>query len=211
MKIGIIGANGKQGRMLCREAMSRGHNVCAIIRGGAPSENVDRVLVRDLFSLERQDIEGLDVLISAFGSGFDADPSINRRAIDHLIEMTQNSGVALQIVGGAGSLFTDSTHTKRVYELPEHPAFLKGISENMAKGLSDLQNSRGVVFTYVCPSLVFDFEGERKGEYKIGDSGEVIYNSKGESRISYADYAAAMIDEAERGAYRGKCITVCEV
>ena len=35
MRIGIIGANGKQGRLLCKEAMSRGHFVRAIVRENA--------------------------------------------------------------------------------------------------------------------------------------------------------------------------------
>lgn len=210
MRIGIIGANGKQGRLLCKEAMSRGHFVRAIVREKC-IEEVSEVLLRDLFDLKKDDIRDLDVLISAFGSGFDADPDINRRAVNHLADVVEGSGVALQIVGGAGALFTDPTHKFRVYEEPDHPDFLRGISKSMTNGYLDLLKRKDVIFTYVCPSLIFDYEGEKTGKYKIGDREEVIENSNGESRISYADYAMAMIDEAERGAYRGKCITVCEV
>ena len=38
--------------------------------------------------------------------------------------------------------------------------------------------------------------GERTGEYLLGGE-EYFVNEKGESRISYADYAIAMIDEIE--------------
>lgn len=210
MRIGIIGANGKQGQCLCREAMSRGHEVYAIVREDSVQEKVSGILRKSLFTLDKEDVQGMEVLISAFGSGFDVDPVINRQAIQYLIQLTAYSKVALQIVGGAGALYTDATHRTRVYELPDHPSFLRGISEQMTKGLEDLLASVGVTFTYVSPSLHFDYEGARTGAYQVGTKGEVLRNANGQSRISYADYALAMIDEAERGQYRGQWITVCE-
>ena len=39
-------------------------------------------------------------------------------------------------------------------------------------------------------------DGERTGEYLLGGE-EYFVNDKGESCISYADYAIAMIDEIE--------------
>jgi uncharacterized protein len=33
MKIAIIGANGKEGRLLVNEAIARGHDVTAVVRG----------------------------------------------------------------------------------------------------------------------------------------------------------------------------------
>ena len=39
-------------------------------------------------------------------------------------------------------------------------------------------------------------DGERTGRYLLGGE-EYFVNAKGESRISYADYAIAMIDEIE--------------
>ena len=41
-------------------------------------------------------------------------------------------------------------------------------------------------------------DGARTGKYILGGE-ELTLNSKGESVISYADYAIAMIDEAENG------------
>lgn len=41
-------------------------------------------------------------------------------------------------------------------------------------------------------------DGERKGSYILGGE-ELTLNSKGESVISYADYAIAVIDEAVSG------------
>lgn len=52
-----------------------------------------------------------------------------------------------------------------------------------------------------------DFEGEKTGKYIL--AGEVsTVNSKGDSYISYADYAKTMVDEAVNGKNIGKCISV---
>ena len=209
MKIMIIGANGKQGHMLCQEACNRGHCVTAVVLEDKPQESrVSKVIKKSLFDLCRQDVLGHDVVISAFGSGFTADPRINRQAVDHLIDIGRGTGIRFIFVGGAGSLYTDKTHRTRVFEMPDHPAFLKDISEQMALGRDDLFASEGMLWTYVSPSLQFDYEGKACGEWQIGGE-EVLYNESGESYISYADYAAAVITECEEKRHINRHITIC--
>lgn len=212
MKIAVIGANGRQGTHLCREACDRGHEVVAIIRDGLSNETrVGTVLHKNLFDLTRRDLAGCDAVISAFGSGFEADPAINREAIDRLISLLAGTGMALLIVGGSGCLYADAAHTTHIYELPSHPAFLREISRYMTMGLSDLKKTTDLLWTYVTPSLTFDYEGQPTGSYQIGTGEEPLKNAAGVSRITYADYAAAMLDEAERHTHLRQCITVCEV
>ena len=56
MKIAVIGANGKSGQLLVKEALSRGHDVTAIVR--KPSSNSDaKVLVKDLYQLTYDDLK----------------------------------------------------------------------------------------------------------------------------------------------------------
>ena len=210
MKIGIVGANGKQGSMLVAEAKKRGHFVTAFVREikNTPT-GVDKTVEKGLLSLTSQDIFGLDVLISAVGFGFNCDPSLNRMGIDRLIEIGTESGVRIMVVGGAGSLYTDATHTKRVYEEAGYPDFLHGISKNMLLGYEDMKKSELESWCYVCPSLEFEYERAKTGKYKIGGD-EVLYNSDGKSVIGYADYACAMMDEAENRAHENMMITVCE-
>ena len=210
MKIGIIGASGKQGSTLCREAKKRGHFVKAFARNAEKAPQcVDKIVEKDLFSITANDTCDLDVLISAVGFGFNSDAKINRDGMDHVIKIGTGQNVRIMFVGGAGSLFIDKSHTKRVYEQDGYPSFLYRISKYMTLGYLDIEKSELKDWTYVCPSLEFDNEGEKKGEYKIGTN-EVLYNSLGVSRISYADYALAMIDEAENGDYKNTMITVCE-
>ena len=53
----------------------------------------------------------------------------------------------------------------------------------------------------------FQAEGEKTGKYILGGE-ELVLNSKGESVISYADYAIAMIDEAVKGNHIQERISV---
>lgn len=49
--------------------------------------------------------------------------------------------------------------------------------------------------------------GRRTGRYILGGE-ELVLNSKGESVISYADYAIAMVDEIESGNHMKERISV---
>jgi len=212
MKIGVLGANGRLGSIVCQEVLRKNHELYAIIPNGViNNKNIKNVWNKSLFDLTKDDLLQLDVLISCFGSGFDVDPKINRDALNHLGKLSKETNRRVIMIGGAGVLFTDSTHKNRVYETKDHPDFLKGISKNLALGLQDLKEMSGVNYTLVCPSLFFDYEGKKLGSYQVGTEEEVIYDSKGQSRISYQDLAVSMVDEAETGRYINKCITICEV
>ena len=77
----------------------------------------------------------------------------------------------------------------------------------MAKALSELRERRDVRWTYISPAGDFQAEGERTGKYILGGE-ELTLNSRGESIISYADYAIAMVDEAVNGNNIRKRISV---
>ncbi|WP_314011131.1 threonyl-tRNA synthetase [Pseudostreptobacillus hongkongensis] len=77
----------------------------------------------------------------------------------------------------------------------------------MGRSLDELIKRNDVKWTYVGPAADFNFEGEKIGKYIL--AGEVFtVNSKGDSYISYADYAKAMVDEAVNGKNIGKRISV---
>ena len=77
----------------------------------------------------------------------------------------------------------------------------------MAKALDELRKRNDVRWTYISPAADFRVDGPRTGKYTLGGE-ELIVNSKGESVISYADYAVAIIDEAEKGNHIGQRISV---
>ena len=77
----------------------------------------------------------------------------------------------------------------------------------MGKALEELRIRNDVKWTYVSPAGDFQAEGARTGNYILGGE-ELTLNSKGQSVISYADYAIAMIDEAVKGKYIQQRISV---
>lgn len=207
MKIGIIGATGKAGSLILKEAVERGHEVTAIVRNAAKIQNQDiKVLEKDIFDLKSEDLKGFDVVVNAFNAA----PGQEEKHIEAgkvLIDALKNlPQTRLLVVGGAGSLFTDESKTVRVLETPDFPAAYFPTASNMAKNLEDLQSS-GINWTYISPSAFFDPQGKQTGSYQKGKD-QLLVNSKGESYISYPDYAIAMVDEIENPAHVNERFTV---
>lgn len=208
MKFGIIGAGGHLGGKLAKEALDRGHEVTAIIRSTPCGDPRALELKRDLFDLTRENICQFDVLLSAYGSGFEVDPVINQQVICHLADIAAGTNVHLVLIGGAGCLYADETETTLVYEQPTHPAFLKGISKNNSEGYEKLRQRTDVRWTFVCPSLMLDFDGPRTGDYLTRTDRHILTNDDGGSYVSGEDLAIAMVDFGQNGSFVGQLVTV---
>lgn len=208
MKIGIIGATGKAGNLILKEALKRGHGVTAIVRNSQKVENPDvPVLEKDVFSLGPEDLAPFDVVVNAFGvppEKAEQHIEAGRLLINALKETPKTR---LIVVGGAGSLFVDEARTTRLAETPEFPEAFKSIASGQSQNLADLESSEGIQWTFLSPAAFFDPEGRRTGRYQKGDDGFIV-NSKGKSYISYADYAIALVDEIESGEHKNKRFTV---
>ena len=98
-------------------------------------------------------------------------------------------------------------HTACVADGPDFPDMFKPLAAAMAKALSELRQRNDVKWTYISPAGDFQAEGERSGEYILGGE-ELTLNEKGESIISYADYAVAMVDEIVKGSHIQERISV---
>ena len=142
MKMAVVCANGKAGKWIVKEAMARGLDVTAVVRGENRTE-AKRALVKDLYDLTAEDLKGFDVVVDAFG----------------------------------------------------------------AWTLVELRKRDDVKWTYLSPAADFQADGERTGKYLLGGE-ELTLNERGESVISYADYAIAMVDEAMSGNHIRQRISV---
>lgn len=207
MKIGIIGASGKSGRYLTAEALLQGHDVTAIVRdGGKITDGRVGILVRDLFAVMPDDVTGFDVVIDAFRAP-EGQEEQHRTSMIHLIGLFEHlPKVRLLVVGGAGSLYTDTTRTKHLMDGADFPPAFLPTAINMGSAFENLRKSK-VNWTCLSPAAVYDPNGVRTGKYTLGDD-VMILNQDGESYVSYADYAIAMIDEVTRKAYVNKRFTV---
>ncbi|QHJ69449.1 NAD(P)-dependent oxidoreductase [Planococcus halotolerans] len=209
MKIGIIGATGKAGSLIMKEAKSRGHEVTAIVRDSQklPEGEDAAVLEKDIFELDANDLKQFDAVVNAFGVPPEkAEQHVEAgRSLINALKEAQDT--RLLVVGGAGSLFVDEAKTTRLNETPEFPEAFKAIALNQSQNLADLEQAEGIQWTFLSPAAFFDPEGKRTGKYQIGEDAFLV-NRKGKSYISYKDYAIALVDEIENGWHINKRFTV---
>lgn len=205
MKIGIIGATGKAGQKLTQEAIKRGLDVTAIVRDASKLTQSVQAIEKNILELTTEDIKPFDVIINTFAAPL-TDAEQYRVMGKHLIAIFNDVSTRLIVVGGAGRLFVDETSTTHLFDTPDFPAFLIPSSKNQYESYLELKAS-STKWTYVSPAAFFDPEGERTGNYAVGND-HLIFNSAGESYISYADLAVAIMDEAVSEKYLCTAITV---
>ncbi|BBH24119.1 hypothetical protein Back11_54640 [Paenibacillus baekrokdamisoli] len=207
MKIAVIGASGKAGNVIVKEAADRGHEVTAIVRNAAKFEGQASVMEKDVFDLKADDLKSFDVVINAFGAA-PGQEHLHVEAGRTLINALKDApNTRLIVVGGAGSLFVDPELTTRVYETPEFPELYLATARNQGQNLFDLQASSGLQWTFISPSAFFDPAGKRTGAYQGGQD-QLLVNSQGQSYISYADFAIAVVDEIENPKHLNRRFTV---
>lgn len=206
MKIAVICANGKEGKRIVEEAVTRGAEVTAVVRVQNQSA-ASKVIQKDLFDLTASDLEGFDVVIDAFGAWTPETLPQHSTSLKHLCDLVSGKDTRLLVVGGAGSLYVNPEHTLQVMDGPDFPEMFKPLASHMGRALDELRARNDVKWTYISPAGDFQAEGKRTGKYILGGE-ELTLNSRGESVISYADYAIAMVDEALSGNHIRQRISV---
>lgn len=206
MKIAVVCANGKAGKLIVKEALGRGLDVTAVVRAENQTET-EHVIRKDLFELTADDLRAFDVVIDAFGAWIPETLPQHSTSLKHLCDLVSQTDTRLLVVGGAGSLYVNPEHTVQVIDGADFPEMFKPLASNMGKALEELRTRNDVKWTYVSPAGDFQADGERTGKYILGGE-ELILNSRGESVISYADYAVAMVEEAVNGNHIQQRISV---
>ncbi|NTU33919.1 NAD(P)-dependent oxidoreductase [Brevibacillus sp. HB1.1] len=208
MKIAIVAASGKAGKVIMKEALDRGHQVTAIVRDASKIEQADvAVIQKDVFDLTAADLNGFDVVVNAFGAPAGQE-HLHVESGKALIEALKGApSTRLLVVGGAGSLFVDEAKTLRLVETPDFPKAYLATAQKHGEYLHVLEESNGIQWTYISPSAFFDPAGERTGAYRLGKD-HLLVNASGQSYVSYPDYAVAMLDEIENPKHRNERFTV---
>lgn len=206
MKVAVVCANGKAGKLIVKEAVERGLDVTAIVRG-VNQTAAQNVLQKDLYDLTAADLESFDAVVDAFGAWTEDVLPQHSTSLKHLCDILSGKQTRLLVVGGAGSLYVNSEHTICVLDGPDFPDIFKPLAAAMAKALGELRERKDVRWTYISPAGDFRAEGEKTGAYILAGE-ELALNEKGESIISYADYAVAMVDEITKGNHIQERISV---
>jgi hypothetical protein len=210
MNIALIGASGFIGSALLAEALSRGHQVSALVSRPErlPPQAQLRVLkadVQDTAALAAQ-LKGHQAVISAF-SGHAQDDVLGYylKGFRSIVQATQQADVPrLLVVGGAGSL--EVAPGLQLLDTPEFPAAYKATAEGARQALQLLREQPHLDWTMLSPSLMIA-PGERTGRFRLGGD-QLLTGADGASRISVQDYAVAMLDELEHPAHRRRRFTV---
>lgn len=196
MNIAIIGATGKAGKLIMEEALKRGLDVTAIVINKSKLSNSSvKLIEKDLFDLKKEDLKDFDTVVSAFGAWEEKELSKHGEVMNHLCNILADTNIRLMVVGGAASLFVN--HSMMLIDSPDFPKDWINLAKNSNKAFEILKATKNVLWTYISPSADFQADGKKTGEYSIGDKDELCFNSKGESMISYSDYAIGFVDEIE--------------
>lgn len=189
MKIAVLGASGRAGSEITKELAARGHQVLAIARKPEAIPQLPGVIARagDAASPALADlIRPADAVISALH--FDV-------SAETLLSTLKQAGVPrLLVTGGAASL--EAAPGVRVIDTPDFPAEWKDIALGGIAFLDALRGENEIDWTYFSPAALL-FEGPRLGSYRTGTD-HLLTDADGESKISFADYAIAMVDELEQ-------------
>ena len=206
MKIAVVAANGKAGQLIVEEAVKRGHDVTAIVRSENKTQ-AQHLLKKDLFDLTKEDLAGYDVVVTAFGAWTPETLPLHSKSIEHFNDLLAGTSTRFLVVGGAGSLYVDKEKKVRLVDTAEFPADYKPLSSAQADELDLLRTKKDLNWTFVSPAAEFIPDGARTGEYILAGNFFTV-NEAGESKISYADYAIAFVDEIESGKHIQERISV---
>ena len=195
MKIAVVAANGRVAQKVIKEALDRGFKIKAFGRDDENKTVAKDYVKKDIMDLTKEDLAGFDAVVDGFGAWTDEEQPMHIKTSQYLCDLLRGSDTRLLIVGGAGSLYVNPEHTVQVKDAPDFPAMFLPLANAQGAELDELRKRNDVKWTL------------RTGEYILGGE-ELTLNEKGESIISYADYAIAMVDEIENGDHIQQRISV---
>ena len=212
LEILVYGASGKVGTHVVEEGLHRGHRITAVSRDPGRITRAHEYLQVEQGDILDPDgvldlVRGTDiVVISVRGvtgdrqDAVDAVPYLGLKNVVEALRKAGRSAARLIHVGGSGSL---EVEPGKLFadQLPEFllPKHLELEIAGQVAALGYLRTVTDVKWTYATPAKNFT-NGKRTGEFRIGGD-RLMEDARGRSRISRADFAVAVIDEAENAEF----------
>ncbi len=208
LKILVYGATGKIGSHVVDEALNRGHFVTAVSRNPSRITQIHHNLsavqgdILDPESVASLVVDQNVVIVSVrgiVGKSKDPNDALQRIAAERMVHALRDIGddaPRLIHVGGSGSLEVEPG-VLYADKIPKVllPKKLELEIAGQVLALEYLRTVTDVNWSYATPPKNFT-NGKRTGTYQIGGD-QILEDSRGRSRISRADFAVALIDEAE--------------
>jgi len=209
-RIAVLGGTGYAGSHIVAEAVRRGHTVLSVART-VPAERVEGATYIEATLLDVptlvNELIGVDVVVSAVAARGDMLGAL-RPAIEQLLSVLPED-VRIGVIGGAGGSLVAEGGPRLVdtegFADEYKPEALEAIGI-----LEDLRTRAGDRdWFYIHPAGGFGAwaPGERTGSYR--DGGDVlVVDENGDSFISGADLAVAVLDEIETPRHSRERFTV---
>jgi len=215
----VYGATGKIGSLTVDEALRRGHYVTAVSRDpSSVRKRHDHLKIVKGDLLDSASIASLvtaqDVVIISvrgiIGDKKNPENALQRIAVEKVVDVLRSMGNAaprLIHVGGSGSLEVEPgvLYADKIPKIFV-PKSLETEIRGQVLALEYLRGVTDVQWTYATPAKNFT-NGKRTGVFRIGGD-QLMEDEHGRSRISRADFAVALIDEAENAAHIRKRFSV---
>jgi uncharacterized protein len=212
MKIAIIGASGFVGSVLLNEALTRGHEVTAIVRNPEKITTQHENLTIKQGDASNSDtvaelVAGNEAVLSTYNAGW-TNPNLyddflgGSKAIQ---EGTKKAGIKrLLVVGGAGSL--EVAPNVQLVDTPQFPTEWKAGATAARDYLTFLRTEKELDWTFLSPAIMLE-PGERTANFRLGGD-QLLTDADGNSKISVQDLSVALIDELEQNQFIQKRFTV---
>lgn len=199
MRVLVLGATGRVGRLIVQEALERGHEVSAFVRDrrrfdvAAPRLRVVEGDALDPAAMARA-VDGQDAVIYALGAGNVRRTTLFSRSTTILLDAMQRAGVRRLIaITGVGAGDTRG-HGGFLYDRVLYPLFTRGIYEDKDRQEALIRAS-GADWTLVRPAAFRRKVPPGALRVSLGEPHDTL------RRIAMSEVATFVVDQLETEAY----------
>lgn len=207
MKVLIIGATGRAGRLLVEYALEAGHEVVAFARNVADIQLEHPALLKkrgDVLypSLIEAAVDGVDAVMSVIGiRQFSGPITLLSNGTRNIVEVLARKGPKRFLtITGAGILQEDPNHL--IMQSLSFPPNLQNLSLDHYRMYEVLKESQ-LDWTIVAPA--FMHAGKRTGNYRLKED---YFPSQAQNQISVEDVADFMVKEMTENQFIGKRVGI---
>lgn len=201
MKILILGATGDVGSAVTHEALARDHQVTAGARNKTRLAALGKNVNAQVIDVAQKDpglsllFRSNDVIVSALRPVTGQEAQLVTMT-KHILELARETGRPVFITGGAGPLKLGDGTDHTVLTAPGFlPDAVRPIAQACGEQDALLDNFPGADWVCLRPPAML-LKEKRTGRYALGRD-TLVKQADGQSRISYADFAVAMLDLIE--------------
>ena len=204
MNVLVIGAAGKMGELVVKQAVAAGHHVTAFVHDAAryePSPDV-RVVGGDASDprIMRRAVEGQDAVIDTLGGKTPyKDTTLETTTAEVVVGAMKDRGVKRLAVVSALGVGDSVEQSGFFYEHLFLPTFLRGSTKDKTEMEAKVSAS-GLDYVIVRPAVLSD--DAPKGHVKVFEGTDKAH------KVTRADVAKFLVEQLESDTYLGRSVTI---